>query len=54
MTKVRRGPGEGGLGRPVGPSMRQRRAVPSRMSTRRWPVPLGAILVHLGIGSVYA
>jgi hypothetical protein len=24
------------------------------MSTRRWPVPLGAILVHLGIGSVYA
>lgn len=24
------------------------------MSTSRWPIPLGAILVHLGIGSVYA
>ncbi len=25
-----------------------------RMSTARWPIPLGAVLVHLGIGSVYA
>ena len=24
------------------------------MSTSRWPIPLGAVLVHLGIGSVYA
>jgi MFS family permease len=24
------------------------------MSVARWPIPLGAILVHLGIGSVYA
>jgi MFS family permease len=24
------------------------------MTVRRWPIPLGAILVHLGIGSVYA
>jgi MFS family permease len=24
------------------------------MTTARWPIPLGAVLVHLGIGSVYA
>ena len=28
--------------------------MPSLSPTRRWTIPLGAVLVHLGIGSVYA